>query len=336
MNELPLRALIENLDGPFTSKSTLSGPIGKQLGNCEKRPIVEFYPVNFTVPEIDMENYKTSTDQKYLLEICLAISKGCVPQSLAEKMIGPICKVRWVTTASRILRLYVSEEDPSEVLQTIVQYIMTVYAPTIFRIKLQSSIVYGPVHLAKMIELSRCLPSVALGIVNESIARNAFFAHFEHIVLAMLNDDGQSIRFEGWCKVLDARESAFSDQIRKFRVPEINLSCTSYLNLIDLEKPSHTEPPILRKIIVSATDIMFLASKKILEHDFGFFLQNMPLHTQSVERCVKLTSAASKAVCGEKNRDGLIVNTLASRNMMPSFRSKQDYKLGDSLEQLSV
>lgn len=157
---------------------------------------MEFNPVNFSIPDMDLEGVKTSSDEQYLLNICLAISNGCVPQNLASTTIDILCKVRWATTASRILRLYVSEEDPSEVLETIVNYIMTVYAPSIFRIKHQSSIVYGPIHLTKMVELSRCVPQLARQIVNESIERNAFFAHSENMVLP----DKQFRAIEFLCK----------------------------------------------------------------------------------------------------------------------------------------
>lgn len=94
--------------------------------------------MNFVAPPIlDVGELKTSSDQQYLLNICVAISNGDVPRKLASATIGPLCKARWVTMASRILRLYVSEEYPSDVLKTIVNYIIRVYAPTIFRVKLQ-------------------------------------------------------------------------------------------------------------------------------------------------------------------------------------------------------
>ena len=48
-----------------------------------------------------------------------------------------------------------------------------------------------------------------------------------------------------------------------------------------------------------------------------------PCHTQSVERCVKLVTDASNAVCGEKSRDGFIRVRLASRNM---YNAKLQYK----------
>ena len=36
---------------------------------------------------------------------------------------------RWLTTANRILRLYVSTDKPSQALKIIIEYIMKVYAP---------------------------------------------------------------------------------------------------------------------------------------------------------------------------------------------------------------
>jgi len=42
---------------------------------------------------------------------------------------------RWLTTASRALRLYVSTEKPSSNFKLVVQYIMMVYTPMWFKIK---------------------------------------------------------------------------------------------------------------------------------------------------------------------------------------------------------
>ena len=52
-----------------------------------------------------------------------------------------------------------------------------------------------------------------------------------------------------------------------------------------------------------------------------------PCHTQSVERCVKLFTDASNAVCGEKSRDGFIRVRLASRNIMPNFNTQVEFHL---------
>lgn len=69
------------------------------------------------------------------------------------------------------------------------------------------------------------------------------------------------------------------------------------------------------------------SSIKITEHEFGSFLNDMPIHTQAVERCVKVVTEVSKKVCGQDARNGMIANIIASRNNMSIFNSKQDYNL---------
>lgn len=265
--------------------------------------------------------------------MCLAISQGPnnFPSQLAKRSIGPLCHSRWTTAANRILRVYVSNPQPSQHLKAITKFIMNVYAPMMFQIKYKSSIVFGPSHLANIIELSRCLPEKYLKVVQESIKRNAFFAHPEHIILAMLNDERFDVRKTAWQRILDARHFDCVG-IRKFRIPNaLNFSCTSYMDMIDLDSFTDTDPPIIRDIPISAGNIDTLALNKLLEHDFGKFLIDMPLHTQSVERSVKLVTAASKRTAGEQSRNGLIFNTLASRNAMPKFASKKDFVLDQNV-----
>ena len=54
------------------------------------------------------------TDQKYLYDIHQAISEGICDDRLSRRSPGKIGHARWLTTANRILRLYVSSEDPSD------------------------------------------------------------------------------------------------------------------------------------------------------------------------------------------------------------------------------
>lgn len=165
--ELILRTLIENFDGPYKSKNILSGPIGQMLNDCEKLTVVGFEQIDFPCDIVD-ENIILSTDQKYFFEMCKAISAGCVHPSLAVRTIGPVNKARWVTTACRFLRVYVAQENPSENFRIIVEFIMKVYAPMMFKIKYQSSVVYGALHLTEIIKSSRFLP--ARGAIPSSIS----------------------------------------------------------------------------------------------------------------------------------------------------------------------
>ena len=62
---------------------------------------------------------------------------------------------RWLTTANRILRLYVSDKEPSDNLKTLVILIIRVYAPMWFAIKAQSSCKDGARHVHQMLVKSR-------------------------------------------------------------------------------------------------------------------------------------------------------------------------------------
>lgn len=86
-NELPLRHILEHLDGATTGPRSFSGPIGKSLSNCEQLPIVQFQKIEGQLPEVNKK--VLSTDQKYLLDICKAVSSGEFPQKLATRSPTP-------------------------------------------------------------------------------------------------------------------------------------------------------------------------------------------------------------------------------------------------------
>ena len=74
-NELPLRHLIQKLDGAGKGPEMFSGVIGKSLKTCEQLPVVQFTAVELeNCPDIDGADL--STDQQYLYNMCHAISVG--------------------------------------------------------------------------------------------------------------------------------------------------------------------------------------------------------------------------------------------------------------------
>src|SRR6218665_874414 len=48
---------------------------------------------------------------------------------------------------------------------------------------------------------------------------------------------------------------------------------------------------------------------------------------KAVERCVKLVTKSSSAVCGAKSRDGFIRSQLECRLINPTFNTKSDYRV---------
>ncbi|KAK3920111.1 DNA-directed RNA polymerase subunit beta' [Frankliniella fusca] len=321
-NELPLRHLVQHVDGPTSGPAGFKGPIGSSLDNCEQLPVKKFKMVTVNLP--DLSFVELSKDQKYLYDICQAIGAGNCPEDLARRDPGPLSHSRWLTCANRILRLYISTYRPNTKLQTLVTFILKVYAPMWFAIKANPSCIDGTLHLWNYIVKSRYLPSKQRDVVDTVIQTNAFFAHHENILLTMLGDEQKCLRELAVRRVTNARAralgAAISDSPRQFIVPKINFQAKQYCDIIDWPE-AVTEPPILRGLPTADIEACVEDAAKIREL-VGLF----PNHTQAVERCVKLVTMASERVCGPEARDGFIRATLLSRETMPFFGSKKDFK----------
>jgi hypothetical protein len=69
---------------------------------------------------------------------------------------------------------------------------------------------------------------------------------------------------------------------------------------------------------------------KLSDDDIGAVILSgntleLPCHTQAVERCIKLVTEASAAVCGTAARDGFIRVRNEARNKMPRFETKNNF-----------
>ncbi|GBM67342.1 hypothetical protein AVEN_82905-1, partial [Araneus ventricosus] len=90
---------------------SFSGPIGQQLTCYEKLPVVDYGPIDCSIPDIDRNFW--SKDEQYLMDISNEITLGNCPEDLANQDPGPLFHSRWLTAANQVLRLYVSSSDPS-------------------------------------------------------------------------------------------------------------------------------------------------------------------------------------------------------------------------------
>lgn len=72
-------------------------------------PVVTFEPISIgKFPPIT--NFSDlSADQKYLRRVLTAVDEGYCSQELTEMVPGPINHARWLTLASRTIRLYMEE-----------------------------------------------------------------------------------------------------------------------------------------------------------------------------------------------------------------------------------
>ena len=66
-NELPLQHFMTNFDGPSTGLKTLSGPLGKRLGDCERREVPSLKKISLFWAEKPVNSHDLSTDKRLSL-----------------------------------------------------------------------------------------------------------------------------------------------------------------------------------------------------------------------------------------------------------------------------
>jgi hypothetical protein len=318
LNELPLRHLCKELIGPTEGPGQWKGPIGCALVTCETLPKTIFNIINDgnMFPDIDTDNYNLSRDQAYLYKIIKAIRTGVISDDLLRQKPGPMSMARWLTTASRICRLYVGTSQPSSQLILLTHFIVTNYGPMWFSIKCSHKCTDGARHLLNQIEAQRLLSPAVKKITWPVIQRNAYWAHEENVLLAMLSNEGQDIRKLAINRIKEIRQAPRSSQhqIREFRPPAVKDTAVTLQDLLSAEE-SVFEPPLSSQLSDEELD-------QIMELPYS---SSIPCHSQGVERCVKLVTEASGAVYGFESRDGYIRAVVKSRDFMPSFESKQDF-----------
>ena len=199
-NELPLRHLIYELDGKPKGPSSFPGPIGQAFHNCESLPVIDFVPVIGEMITVDIPDL--SADQKYLAEMHEAVRSGHVSNQLSKKDPGNVNLARWLTIANRILRLYISTDNPSETLGHLVEFVMNVYVPTWFDIKINWKAKDGAINQYRMImRVKELKDHRSREIASRVIQRNGFFCHPENILVAMICDQNPILRQLGWKKI---------------------------------------------------------------------------------------------------------------------------------------
>lgn len=304
-------------------QAVFTGKIGKQLANCEGMPVVDFEAIATDLPP-NLEDVELSTDQQYLKDMCYAVSDGYCTECLSRRSPGAMSHSRWLTCANRILRLYVATSKPSLPLKELAMFVMKVYAPTWFSIKVRPSSQYGAIHVFNMIRASRYLSDKLKKIIDPVIQRNAYFAHQENLILAMLADERYNIREMAFQSIQRARMLQLEKtpmDIRLFRIPEIDFEAQDYSSMIHWDAVQDLEPAMTKHI--RECELLELIGRD--EVVSRLQLQEFPCHTQAVERGVRMVTEAAGSVCGQQNRDGSIRSKLESRDLMPKFNTKTEY-----------
>ena len=273
-NELPLRHLVIELDGKTTSNNQFSGPIGRLVNvACDLSITEEDIPdigVDIDLIELEEEVVKDlSADQKYLYNITCAIRDGHIDVNLKRKKMGPHNHARWLNLASRLCRIWCSNHRLSTMntlkLKKIVQFVVAVYVPMWFEIKVKNKLIDGPSHILTQLRLLRKLDDTIRDIVVPYIKSSAWNAHPEAILQAMLCSDDITARDFAVYRIMMIRgDDEYGDtSVRNFKIPNINMDATELQDLIEWSTEPVTEPLLtcalkdfeLRDIIYSASNV---------------------------------------------------------------------------------
>ena len=324
--ELPFRALFQHLDGKTSGPSTFSGPIGREIaGDVHKLPIKSF-------PRLECPDFPIvpptvvgglSTDLRLLYELARAIvSDDEVPPRVAVVAHGKLYAARWHTAQSRLLRLYMAQEQPSDALRALVVYVCCVYVPTVMDIKHRPDAVHAAAHLhAELRRQARYCRPDDLPVLRASVRRNAFMAHEENVLLGMLGDADRAVRAEAIAIIRHIRAAPAASRVRPFRAPglagatALNESAATYRELVELDH-AELEPPLTKH----------LSSEQLEELLEQPLKTGLPCHTQSTERTVKVMTEAAGQVSGVRRQDGHALNKLAWRRRNPGQLVRKRYR----------
>lgn len=193
LNELQLCHLFKAIDGSTAGSNTFNGVNGKQLINVTTLKIVNYAIIPTNLPS-KLENLSKDQQYLYIRYMRSYINRKYDTKFKEKKNSGFMSHARWLTTANRILRLYIGTKRPTHNLKLLTTFIIKMYAPIWFRIKSNSKCFNGDVNFHQIIILSRNLSDSLRSIVDDVLQRNCYFAHCENVLLAMMKDEDREIR----------------------------------------------------------------------------------------------------------------------------------------------
>lgn len=156
-NELPLRHVIKFLGIPTQSNNKFGGVVGEAI--CGSVELLPFDPnferikddrVVFPQLTADVVN-DLSTDQRYAYRMLALIMGEDVDLEFLDHKVGDVSHCRWLTSANRFNRFYVSKHGligrNKDILTLIVKHSALHYLPMYFNIKCAPTLLEGPRHV---------------------------------------------------------------------------------------------------------------------------------------------------------------------------------------------
>ena len=154
-NELPLRPLIEKLDGKSNSSVGYSGPIGKLLPKVHDIPVNDNFMVisdGEDLIELPQDVISSlSTDQHNCYLLIKAIKSGHLDMKLKHRKCGSLNHARWLTTGQALMMLWIRyhglQGETLDAFKLIIKFVLQSYFKLYFDIKVKHRLVDGPNHI---------------------------------------------------------------------------------------------------------------------------------------------------------------------------------------------
>ena len=219
------------------------------------------------------------------------------------------------------MRLWVSQHGLEgrelENLRLIVEYIVVIYVPMWFEIKVKHSCVHGPDHVLKQLQLLRLQKKKVQRLVEKHVKRSAWYSHSEAVLQTLLCSSDAAERAFAVDQILRLRDGReLGDISCRQRVHEktFNYQATRRQDLCRWDSNVH-EP-------VMACSLTTHQLQTLVDEPMN--IPYRPVHGQSMERCVKQVTRACASVFGSAARDGFVRAGVAHRQMVPKNRTKKD------------
>ena len=262
-----------------------------------------------------------STEQRTSYRLVAAVKAGCLPESLQYLKCGELSHARWLTTGQRLVFLWTRHHGLSKknarLLEQLARFFINYYFKLYFDIKVRHRIIDAPRHILTSLRLLRSEPKAISDIISPYIQSGAWHAHSENLLLCLLASSDAEERAFAVEKILTCRgEQEYGDNSVRVRTnPKLYFNALKLIDLI-CWKETKVEEPIFTTGL-SENEIVQLKVSPLS-------VPNFSCHTQSTERCVKLTTEAAAAVAGQTARHQYIKARNLHKQILPKFKTKND------------
>ena len=256
-----------------------------------------------------------STDQFLLYHTCKAIINGKCPSWLAKRRVGGVSHARWLTTAIRILYVYMSISEPSEAITRLATFVVSGYACWWFSSRVSWRITDAPNLLYSAVKYVHELSPIEREPMKQVIERNFFWGHPESILIACLASSNADIRSRAVARIIKSRETEVEGPVRVFHLPTPLYTASGFDSLIDWNEVTITSPPLLRK----------LTNDDLRKYEHTPLVSDIPHNTQHLERLIQLMASNATRAATPKLRNGIAKATIQNRNSKPRLEKKSDF-----------